>query len=130
MEEVESLRLSYGSLTISLFVSSMNLTSSVYFQLVAHMCPSLPASLHLSAPLTPSISLCVSQSLHLYQDFLYFSTLLFLRSESCFSNNSSHSFLPAFVAAAVLKQVLDAIWSASVFCQMVSALLCVRERQR
>ena len=74
------------------------------------------ASLHPSAPprLHPSPSL--SQSLHLYQDFLYFPTLLSLRSEWCLSNSSSRGFLPAAVAAAVLKQVLDAIWPASVLC--------------
>ncbi|CAB1433253.1 unnamed protein product [Pleuronectes platessa] len=48
-------------------------------------------------------------SLHMYQDFLYFSTLLSLRSQSCFSNDPSRGFLPAFCSSScVLKQVEDA----------------------
>lgn len=76
---------------------------------------SLPLGLSSNRPPTPLLCgfLC------LYQDFLYFSTLLFPR---CFANNYSHGFLPAYVAAAVLKQVLVAI--GSVCCQMVSAPLC------
>lgn len=62
------------------------------------------------------ISSCLPLSSHLEQDFLCFSTLLSVHSESCFSNTSSHVSSQLFVAAAVLKQVLDAIWPASMFC--------------
>lgn len=95
----------------SVYISCINLTLCVFSTSSSHV--GLPPSL--SSPHFIHF-LCLSQSLHLYQNFLYFSTLLFLRSELCFSNNCSHRFLPAFVAAAVLKQVLDAIWPASVFC--------------
>lgn len=65
--------------------------------------PCIPRQLSLQ------LSPWLSESFLLYQDFLYFFTLLSLRSELCLSNNSSPGFLPAFVAAAVSKQVVDAI---------------------
>lgn len=64
----------------------------------------------LQIALPDCICLSLSVSSQLQQDFLYFSTLLSVHSKLCFSNTSSHVFSPLCVAAAVLKQVLDAIW--------------------
>lgn len=80
--------------------------------------------------LTGSASLPLSS--HLQQDFLYFSTLLSVHSKLCFSNTSSHVSSPLFVAAAVLKQVLDAIWPAgkSVLLDGISAPVWEGKRER
>lgn len=71
-------------------------------------------------------------SSHLQQDFLYFSTLLSVHLKLCFSTMSSHVSSPPFVAAAVLKQVLDAIWPAgkSVLLDGISTPVWEGKRER
>lgn len=82
-------------------------------------------SCHPVLPASTSFSL----SLLLEQDFLYFSTLLSVHSKLCCSNRSSHVPSLLFVAAAVLKQVLVAIWPASMLLDGI-ALLCDTGKER
>lgn len=69
-------------------------------------------SLHHSAAVT--LSLPVFSPVSGLPVFFHLAFLCIWRH--CFSNNTSHGFLPAFVAAAVFKQVLDAIWPVSIVC--------------